>query len=47
MLLADNNAEISGASPIYDGVLSVSNLKDAISSFDVNNTEEVQVYEVD
>jgi hypothetical protein len=42
-LLADNEAEISSASPVYDGILSTSSLKEAIPSFDINNTEEVQI----
>jgi hypothetical protein len=47
-LLADNEAEISSsASPVYDGILSTSSLKEAIPSFDINNTEEVQVYEAE
>ena len=46
-LLADNDAEIPEASPMYDGVLSVNDLKNAINSFDINNTDEVQVYEAD
>ena len=44
-LLADANAEIAGASPIYDWVISNATLKEAIPSFDTNNTEEVQIYE--
>ena len=44
-LLADADAEIAGASPIYDWVISSSTMKEAIPSFDVNNTDEVQVYE--
>ena len=46
-LLADNDAEISWASPLYEGVLSPSDLKSFINSFDVNNTDEVQVYEAE
>ena len=46
-LLADNEAEISSASPVYDGILSTSSLKEAIPSFDINNTEEVQIYEAE
>ena len=46
-LLADNDAEISGTSPMYEWVLSINDLKNAISSFDVNNTDEVQVYDVE
>lgn len=44
-LLADSEAEISNASPIYDGAISSLVLKEAIPSFDVNNSEEVQIYE--
>lgn len=44
-LLADNEAEIPGSSPMYDWAISASVLKNAITSFDVNNTDEVQVYE--
>jgi hypothetical protein len=44
-LLADNEAEIPDSSPVYDGVISVSNLKEAIPSFDTNNTDAVQIYE--
>ena len=46
-LLADNSAEISEASPVYDWVLSTSDLKGAIPSFDVNNTGSVQVYDAE
>ena len=44
-LLADAEAEIPEASPMYDGIISSIDLKNAISSFDINNTEAVQVYE--
>ena len=44
-LLADTEAEITEASPMYDGVISSNNLKEAIPSFDINNTDEVQTYE--
>ena len=44
-LLADSEAEISNASPIYDGAISSLVLKEAIPSFDINNSEEVQIYE--
>ena len=44
-LLADADAEIDESSPVYDWVISNSSLKEAIPSFDANNTEEVQVYE--
>jgi hypothetical protein len=46
-LLADNEAEIPEASPMYDGTISSFDLKNAISAFDVNNTDMVQVYKVD
>ena len=46
-LLADKNAEIPEASPVYDGIISSVDLKTAIASFDVNNTDEVQTYEVE
>ena len=46
-LLADNNAEISNASPVFEWAISINELKNAITSFDVNNTDEVQVYEAD
>jgi hypothetical protein len=46
-LLADNEADISESSPVYDGVISVSSLKEAIPSFDVNSTDNVQVYEAE
>jgi hypothetical protein len=44
-LLADNEAEISTASPVYEGLISSASLKEAIPSFDVNSTDEVQSYE--
>jgi len=46
-LLADNDAEISWSSPLYEWVLSPNDLKSFISSFDINNTDEVQVYEAE
>ncbi len=46
-LLADNDAEISEASPVHDWVISSSDLKTAIPSFDASNTDTVQVYEVE
>ncbi|MBR4633789.1 hypothetical protein IKO50_02235 [bacterium] len=46
-LLADNQAEIPESSPVYDGVISASSLKEAIPSFDVNNTDTVQTYEAE
>ena len=44
-LLADNEAEISNASPVYEGLISSASLKEAIPSFDVNSSDEVQSYE--
>ena len=44
-LLADNNAEIPETSPVHDWIISSMDLKNAIPSFDVNNTDTVQVYE--
>lgn len=44
-LLADNEADIPGSSPVYDGTISASSLKEAIPAFDINNTDAVQVYE--
>ena len=44
-LLADANAEVAEASPVYDGVISTNTLKEAIPSFDMNNADEVQIYE--
>lgn len=46
-LLADTEAEVPEASPVYDGVISSFNLKEAIPSFDVNDTDAVQVYEAE
>ena len=46
-LLADVNAEIAEASPVHDGLISSTELKTAISAFDINNTDAVQVYESD
>lgn len=46
-LLADADAEIAEASPVHDWLISSNELKTAISSFDVNNTDAVQVYESD
>ena len=46
-LLADNEADISASTPVYEWALSVDDLKSFITSFDVNNTDEVQVYEVE
>ena len=44
-LLADNEAEIVKASPIHDWAISATELKEGIQTFDVNNTDNVQVYE--
>ncbi len=44
-LLADNEAEIAKASPIHDWAISATELKEGIQTFDVNNTDNVQVYE--
>ena len=44
-LLADSDAEIAEASPVHDGAISSTELKNAIKSFDTNNKESVQVYE--
>ncbi len=44
-LLADNDAEIAKASPIHDWVIWSAELKEGIQTFDVNNTDSVQVYE--
>ena len=46
-LLADNDAEISEASPVHDWIISSTDLKTAIPSFDASNTDTVQVYEVE
>ena len=46
-LLADNDADITDASPVYDGVLSASMLKGSIPAFDASNTDEVQSYEIE
>ena len=46
-LLADNDAEIPGSSPVYEWVLSPDDLKSFINSFDVSNTDEVQTYEAE
>ena len=46
-LLDNIDVEIPEASPIYDWVISLVNLKAAIPAFDINNTETVQVYEMD
>jgi hypothetical protein len=46
-LLADKEAEIPEATPVYDAAISLNDLKSAITTFDVNNTEEVQAYEID
>ena len=46
-LLADNDAEIPEASPIYEGAIWLSALKEAIPSFDTNNNDIVQTYKED
>ena len=46
-LLADKEAEIPEASPVYDAAISLADLKSAITTFDVNNTDEVQTYDID
>jgi hypothetical protein len=46
-LLADKETEIPVATPVYDATISLNDLKSAITTFDVNNTDEVQTYEVD
>lgn len=44
-LLADANAEIAGSLPIFNGGIWLTDLKKAIPSFDINNSDLVQVYE--
>ena len=46
-LLADKEAEIPEATPIYDAAISLNDLKSAITTFDINNSDEVQTYEID
>jgi len=46
-LLADKEAEIPEATPVYDAAISLNDLKSAITTFDVNNTDEIQTYEID
>ena len=46
-LLADKEAEIPVATPVYDATISLNDLKSAITTFDVNNNDEIQTYEVD
>jgi hypothetical protein len=46
-LLADKEAEIPEATPVYDAAISLNDLKAAITTFDVNNADEVQIYEID
>ena len=46
-LLANNDAEISGASVVYEGLLSLNDLKNSISSFDASNADKVHVYEIE
>lgn len=46
-LMADIDAEIPEASPVYDGVIWLDDLKAAILSFDTSSTDAVQTYEMD
>lgn len=46
-LLADKEADIPEATPVYDAAISLNDLKSAITTFDVNNNDEVQTYEID
>jgi len=46
-LMSDIDAEIPEASPVYDGVIWLDDLKAAILSFDTNSTDAVQTYEMD
>ena len=46
-LLADNDAEIAEASPVHEWIISNTELKTAIPSFDANNTDAVQTYETE
>ena len=46
-LLTNKEADISEASPVYDWVISINDLKNAITSFDVSNNDDVQVYDVE
>ena len=47
VLSADNEAEVAEATPVYDGVISLSDLKSALPSFDENDYQDVQGLEVD
>lgn len=46
-LMADIDAEIPEASPVYDGIIWLDDLKAAILSFDTSSTDAVQTYEMD
>ena len=46
-LMTDIDAEIPEASPVYDDVIWLDDLKAAILSFDTNSTDAVQTYEMD
>lgn len=46
-LLADMDAVIPEASPVYEWVISLNDMKAAISSFDASSDDAVQAYEVD
>jgi len=46
-LMSDIDAEIPEASPVYDGVIWLDDLKAAILSFDTSSTDAVQTYEMD
>ena len=46
-LMSDIDAEIPEASPVYDGVIWLDDLKNAILSFDTSDTSSVQTYEMD
>ena len=46
-LIADVDAEVPEASPVYDGVIWLDDLKAAILSFDTSDTDAVQTYEMD
>ena len=46
-LLADKESDIPEATPVYDAAISLNDLKSAIATFDVNNSDEVQTYEID
>ena len=46
-LLADLEAEIPEASPVYEWLISLNDIKSAIPSFDANSNDAVQIYEID